>query len=442
MADAAVSFRVPIVGRQSVSLVADQPLNPTASVIDQPIAAPLLPPYDSQVGAAVSGGQRMVVGLAQWETRRLAGPHASSTELCLAASHGNCQESANPDADMTLPGAAAPTGTTSAIFIAGTEAKGTRLVSHYSGTEAPMHARLIALSIPISTIPPAITSGAPLIATTVYRQHKVRLLVGRLGGTVREAKLDDSNGSVSNMVVSPDGTEVAFLERTVMGFRMAVVFADGSLHRFLNPSDGRAVFGTPVWSIDGTQLFFSTDGGTVAAPADGSTAPLLVGLRKTDRPLGIAQNGRTLSVVWMVDGGNNFQLGTEILDGTARRAVGRPGLGMGPISPDAKTIAVSHNLGRGSFTGTEIGLVDVTTGKYHGFKATQSNRAGVSGPDVIVYPIGWSPDGHYLYYNAHDTQANARSRIYRMTATGTDRTELTPAVGPGWSGDVSVQQMF
>ena len=117
-----------------------------------------------------------------------------------------------------------------------------------------------------------------------------------LGGTPRKLA-DNSYGPV----VSPDGTQIAFLWGEVAPTEVRIMRADGTLVRTLVQDDKATQFGTPSWSPDGKFLAYAR--GNQAAGntrIEGRIELVEVATGKTIRP--IYEKGIGGSVAWAPDG--------------------------------------------------------------------------------------------------------------------------------------------
>jgi serine/threonine-protein kinase len=199
--------------------------------------------------------------------------------------------------------------------------------------------------------------------------------------------LDDLRGYL-HLRLSPDGRRAAL--GITSGPRIdlwALNFAAGTLTRITDDGSTR----NPVWSIDGTQIFYvSTKGGRAGfwrASADGSTQPAELGRSRHNNAwnLDITPDRKTFAFNAISNG--TFNIETYDVDAphvereiamspTATEVLSR-------FSPDGKWIAYQSN---------ESGRFEVYVRSY----PENSGRTQVSA-DGGVKPV-WSRDGNHIYY--------------------------------------------
>ncbi|MGZ6791808.1 MAG: hypothetical protein ACXVFV_02565 [Mycobacteriales bacterium] len=223
-----------------------------------------------------------------------------------------------------------------------------------------------------------------------------------------------------------------------------MVFRDGTVHRWLSPQLGCLNLLAPVWTPDGTRVYVGgydsgTGGARVwVADADGASAPRALHLPGAAIPTGITPDGARLVVVLPPAPGQRWnRTGVVRPDGSGLRVFPGQGLIGVPVSPDGRAVAASKLLRDGGDTVTiQTGLVDLASGRYSGLPATQS----ASGRGA-ARPLAWSADGRYLYYQWYGYTASGEDtppRVFRITASGTGRTDVTPRVGR-WNGYAGIQ---
>jgi hypothetical protein len=225
---------------------------------------------------------------------------------------------------------------------------------------------------------------------------------------------------------------------------VAVVFADGSAHRWLTAA-GCLSYSRPIWSPDSSRLYVagadSCQGGTAhtwVVIADGAHAPTPCHLPAGALPTSISRDGRTLVVSLPPGAGQRWnRTGIVHADGTGLRTLGTQGTMGLALSPSGRTVAAAKVLREGDDKVTvQAGLLDSVIGSWTALPVTQA--AGGWGS---ARPVEWSPDGKYLYYQWYGYQRDGRDtppRLYRITSSGTSRTDVTPRIG-AWNTSLSLQ---
>ncbi|MGB8650714.1 MAG: hypothetical protein WCD35_08640 [Mycobacteriales bacterium] len=304
--DAPVTFHVSWTGMPSRHVTLTGPLRPSASRVD---AAPSgVAPYAAQ--APAGRGAEAVVALSRWDTTRSLGMYDANADVCLATTAGSCQGPATSEHGLST-GVSDPSSLTSGLVtVRAAGSAAARAITHLTGSEQATRVRLLVLSVPLVTIPAPIRSGALQAAAAVPDGHgdvpDVRLRVGRLGSAMPAVYTATGMGpaGIADPAVSPDGTQVAFVESTAYCQRLAVVFADGSAHRFLTPTSASTCMGldAPVWSPDGTRIWvggYDSNGRSHAwvVDVDGASPAQALRLPSGAVPMGISPDSRLLVVM-------------------------------------------------------------------------------------------------------------------------------------------------
>ena len=256
-----------------------------------------------------------------------------------------------------------------------------------------------AMNVPVVQ---AARNGAPMYAvanngTLVYAASpggRRLVWIDRRDGREEFAKTDEG---VSGMVrLSPDGTRVAaFVDRDLWVFSL-----DGSSRQKLTTGIARNAM--PVWSPDGSEIFFTTAERIInRVRADGSTGPQTIFQQPAlDRlhPLSITPDGRYLLMTWdilpkrqdlrLLELGATPRL-TPLLGQSGTESSGR-------ISRDGKWIV------------------------YQSQESTPESRGGVRAGQIMVRPFPdvdafrkiistglgnqpiWSRDGREIFYRTED----------------------------------------
>lgn len=446
VSDGAVTFHVTVTGMTSAHVKAQNPLGATARRVG---TSPTTAPAPTSVQAPVGSGPQLQIGLVRWDLQRPLGPYQASIDLCSTSSSGDCQGTSTSEQGLSL-GLNQPTSLSSTLIGVRTERTANRLVSHLSGDEQPSHVQLLALGVPLSASPAPATTGALQIAAAVYGAHGDDvLLVGRLGSRLRTVYTGVGEGAagIQDPSVSPDGTQVAFIESDSTGSHVAVVFADGSAHRWLTPTDSGSCmsYAKPVWAPDGARLYIGGYAQCQAGAArvwtviaDGAHSPTPLHLPAGAVPTAISRDGSHLLVTLPPKLGQRWmRTGLVRTDGTELRTFGGQGTMGTALSPSGHTMAAAKILAEGDDkVRIQVQLFDTSSARATALSVTQSNRTWGS-----ARPLAWSPDGKYVYYQWYGYQRDGRvgpPHLYRITTAGSGRTDLTPAIG-AWNTALALQ---
>jgi Tol biopolymer transport system component len=213
-----------------------------------------------------------------------------------------------------------------------------------------------------------------------------RTLDGRLtwvGFDGTERPLAVPSRGYSNPRLSPDGHTVAYSDAAAI---WAMDTARGSEIRVFEGDQG--LTGYPVWSPDGSHLYFRTSTGIVRMRADGGGTPqTLAGTTRTDYPSAVTADETALLVTRITPTTGGDAVLIPIKGGAPRVLVSTPAYEGGPqLSPDEKWITYSSNVS---------GRMEVYL-------------ARVDGPERYPVSTGggvgalWTPDGHrILFRNKH-----------------------------------------
>jgi eukaryotic-like serine/threonine-protein kinase len=145
----------------------------------------------------------------------------------------------------------------------------------------------------------------------------------------------------SNPRVSPDGHTVAFSDASAI---WCVDTERGSLIRVFAGNEG--VTGYPIWSPDGSHLYFRTSTGIVRLRADGEGTPeTLAGTTRTDYPSAVTADGTGLLITQITTTTGGDVVLIPLKGGARRVLVSTPAYEGGPqLSPDGKWLAYSSNM--------------------------------------------------------------------------------------------------
>ncbi len=242
-------------------------------------------------------------------------------------------------------------------------------------------------------------NGAPMYAvanngTLVYAASPGgrRLVWIDRDGREEFAKTDE--GGYAQLRLSPDGTRVA--ARRGADRDLWVIGLDGSSKQKLTTGTARDAM--PVWSPDGSEIFFTTAERIInRVPADGSTGPQTIFRQpKPDRlhPLSITPDGKYLLMTWdilpkrqdlrLLELGATPQL-TPLIGQSGTESSGR-------ISPDGKWIVYQSAESTG---GGRDGQIMVRP-----FPNVDAFRKIIS-TGLGSQPI-WSHDGREIFYRTED----------------------------------------
>ncbi|HEX4824150.1 MAG TPA: protein kinase [Candidatus Polarisedimenticolaceae bacterium] len=193
--------------------------------------------------------------------------------------------------------------------------------------------------------------------------------------------------SLSDAVLSPDGQRIAFQDKDDVLWTMDV--RRGTRLR-LNRDD-ELTNGYPVWSRDGSHIFFTSnrsgDWELYSVPSGGGPAKKVLTREGNQFPQSIAPDG-TLMFAERSKG----RIGTDLLtlapDGTVTPFLdAQPaGKACGQFSPDGRLVA---------YVSDESGREEVYVRPFHGGEAVPVSTEGGNGPR-------WAPDGKAVYFRSGD----------------------------------------
>jgi serine/threonine protein kinase/sugar lactone lactonase YvrE len=185
--------------------------------------------------------------------------------------------------------------------------------------------------------------------------------------------------SYNNPRVSPDGRTVAYSDAS------AIWTADtdrGAQSRIFTGTD--ALTGFPIWSRDGSHLFFRTSSGIVRMRADGGGQPEAIpGSVRTDYPNAVSPDG-TMLLITRINGTSSGDIVLlPIAGGASKTLVSTPAYdGGSQFSPDGRWITyVSNTSAR-----MEVYLRAVDGPEQH--QVSTSGGIGAL----------WSPDGRRIFF--------------------------------------------
>jgi Tol biopolymer transport system component len=213
-----------------------------------------------------------------------------------------------------------------------------------------------------------------------------RTLDGRLtwvGFDGTERPIAVPSRGYSNPRLSPDGRTVAYSDAAAI---WSMDTARGSQIRVFEGDQG--LTGYPVWSPDGSHLYFRTSTGVVRMRADGGGAPqTLAGTARTDYPSAVTADETALLVTRITPTTGGDAVLIPIKGGAPRVLVGTPAYEGGPqLSPDGTWITYSSNFS---------GRMEVYLGRLDSPERYSVSTAGGVG-------ALWTPDGkRILFRNKH-----------------------------------------
>lgn len=182
-----------------------------------------------------------------------------------------------------------------------------------------------------------------------------------------------------NPRVSPDGRMVAYSDGPSI---WTTDTERGAQTRIFNGTD--SLSGFPVWSRDGTHLFFRTSSGVTRLRADGEgKAEVVTGSKRSDYPSGLSPDGSLLLITRIEPGTSGDVILVPLHGGAPRALVSTPAYeGGAQLSPDGRWIAyVSNSSGR----------MEVYLRSVDGPERFPVSTAGGVGPL-------WSGDGRRIFF--------------------------------------------
>jgi Tol biopolymer transport system component len=267
-------------------------------------------------------------------------------------------------------------------------------------------------------------------------------LVGSDGSGLEAVWTWETAGSQAVYLVwSPDGRHLAFFGHDAGDDSSGLYVLDadqGSLTRLVEVG---MLWHPPVWSSDGSQLYFSASsslgpGGIGVVPADGSGAPTLLATDpEMARLMTISPDGQTVTATI---GGPPKLAVMDVDDPQMRVIVDDLIVTSAPVwSPDSQQIAF---IGQPSGGGNQLYVVNADgTGRLQ-LSDVQPPNAVASG-GAALDPV-WSPDGQQIAYTVRHaaTPATEQMEVYVSAVDGSDTRNLSNDpehvdTGPNWSPD-------
>ena len=187
----------------------------------------------------------------------------------------------------------------------------------------------------------------------------------------------------NNPRLSPDGHTVAYSDASSI---WCTDTARGSQIRIFAGNDG--LTGFPIWSPDGSHLFFRTSSGIVRMRADGGGAPeTVVGTARTDYPNAVSADQTTLAITRITAATSGDIMLIPLKGGEPRVIVDSPAYdGGAQLSPDGRWITYVSNAS---------GRMEVYLRRVDGQERYSVSTAGGLG-------ALWSPDGKRIFFrNRH-----------------------------------------
>ena len=236
-----------------------------------------------------------------------------------------------------------------------------------------------------------------------------------MGGPSLSARLCARSRVIADAQLSPDGTQVSAVVRTMGRAELVVVPAGGGPELVVSgdpdvagahPSGG----GAHTWLPDGSGLaYVGRDGGIWAVPAAGATAEELPGPGPECWSPVVSPDGRTL--VWVEDGrrvvaGPRAGTAAPVVltaapagTGVGTRAGAEPGFVLDPVfSPDSRRVAwVEWDVPDMPWDASRVVVAD---------RATGERRVAAGGPGVSVQQPRFSPTGRLGWVGDHSGWMN------------------------------------
>ena len=230
-------------------------------------------------------------------------------------------------------------------------------------------------------------------------------------------------------VWSPDGTQIAFLGRGILGesedtaLRAYVMNADGSEQRLLI-DDPNVLSGATVWSPDGKQMALLTTSYEITPGKQPVDDILIIDVASGKKILRVADGSNHMSLAWSHDGDRlvfssnqkgEYELYTvEVNSGRQTKIADVSRVITARWSPDDRWI---------SFTANPEGIFDV-------YIVHSDERDLINLTNDLAYDVdgGWSPDGRRIAFISVEASENVSAddfEIYIIGANGKGRERIT-----------------
>jgi Tol biopolymer transport system component len=171
---------------------------------------------------------------------------------------------------------------------------------------------------------------------------------------------------------SPSGDTIAFIQSSIMGDEsdLSVMDAAGNNRKILAPAG--TYLAAPAWTPDGSQIYFSADGGISLVSAEGGAASMVVMDFAAMDP-DVSPDGK--SIVYSINGGSMKLV--DLANPATPKDLGQSGTSP-RFSPDGQSIAFE--------SGEKINQMTLSTGE-----VTEILDAG-----TYLASVDWFPDGQRL----------------------------------------------
>ena len=257
----------------------------------------------------------------------------------------------------------------------------------YGASFDPASARIVGTAVKLSDEPrqqPIGGLAADVSSAGDLLFADTRTLDGRLswvGFDGTERPITAPLRSYSNPRVSPDGQTIAFSDSAAV---WCIDMARGSQIRVFAGDAG--LTGYPVWSPDGSHLYFRTSSGIARMRADGGGTPqTLPGTTRIDYPSAVTadESGLLITRITATTAGDVVLI--PLKGGEPRVLVSTPAYEGGPqLSPDGKWITYSSNIS---------GRMEVYLRRIDGPERYPVSTAGGVG-------AMWTPDGKRIVFRS------------------------------------------
>jgi Tol biopolymer transport system component len=252
--------------------------------------------------------------------------------------------------------------------------------------------------------------------------------------------LEDNRNLVDdyNPSISPDGQKIAFESRRDNDYEIYVMNYDGSDQTRITFSEGGD--GVPSWSPDGKRIAFTSwrDGNSeiYVMDADGANQINLTNNPADDFAAAWAPDGNTIVFEssrhydYPLSGGPIFKIYTVTTDGLVEKIVDDPGVGWPDWSPDGQNIAFIYYPGQEIYyqEGQDIPISELHIREFTAdIDTVLETNMGIDGH------LAWSPDGGDILFSSYID--NAHGQIYRISADGSNLTQLTSSGDYNGNGD-------